>query len=207
MLHNGRVTHRPSRWLAPLLGLLTFVVVLVGGGLVAADWQVRSSEMRALVSSIEASEAAMSETQQAVRAALAGLDGADPEADRDALDAALGRAATVGLAAVTDGGDLVAAVGVLPWHDDVREARQAYLAHNLAWQAYLERAAADPEEFGRTQDDVNRTFAEAEGPLRTAVPLFDLWDLGVRLDQVFAEPEPDPGSESGSEDGQQAQYS
>ena len=49
-------------------------------------------------------------------------------------------------------GSSVAAVQVSPWHQDLLLAKQAYLIHNKAWQAYLDRASKDAAEFGKPRD-------------------------------------------------------
>ncbi len=72
-------------------------------------------------------------------------------------------------------------------------ARQAYLEHNRAWQAYLDRAARDAAEFALPQDEVNSTFLAAEPYFREAIPEPDGYSLSERIDLIFAEPEPESG--------------
>ncbi len=199
MVHNGRVTTGTRRWLPPLLGLLTFVVVLVAGGVVATDWQVRGAEMRSLIAAVEASEAAMISTQAAVGEVFGeyrGQQGLSEEQVAE-IDAGLTKAAQDGLVGVTQGGVLVSSVLVLPWHADIREAQEAYLAHNRAWQAYLAAAIEDPAQFGADQPEVSRTFDEAEAPLRAAVPVPDLWDLAERIDVIYADVDESDGGDPG----------
>lgn len=181
---------RLPRWLPPVIGAAVFVAVLLGAGLLSADWAKRSTEMRSLVAQIEVSEQAMGDTQQAVQDAIAQVAPTGPPTaeDQAELDRLLMAAAANGLLEVTRGGDLVASVQTLPWHADVREAQEAYLAHNRAWQAYLAAAAEDPAQFAMTQDDVNSTFAAAEAPLRNAVPMPDAFGIVDRLDEIFAPP-------------------
>ncbi|MHB1067505.1 MAG: hypothetical protein ACYC2Z_08800 [Candidatus Nanopelagicales bacterium] len=182
---------RPSlpHWLPPALGAVVFLAVLVAGGLVAADWVKRGTEMRALVAQIEVSEAAMGDAQDAVREAFAPYEGtgALTDADRQALDAALSAVARDGLAGVAQGAELVGSVAALPWHRDIVAAQAAYLAHNQAWQDYLAAAAEDPAQFAITQDDVNSTWESAEPVVRRAVPQPDLFALGDRVDAIFAD--------------------
>ena len=45
----------PRRWLGPVLGLATFLVVLVGFGALVGDAAARNAEMRSLVTAIERS--------------------------------------------------------------------------------------------------------------------------------------------------------
>ena len=112
----------------------------------------------------------------------------------EALVALLQRATRADIAAA---GDDVAAVRWLAWHQDIRQAQDAYLAHNQAWQDYLTRAIEDPAEFARPQDAVNSTFEEAEPAVREALPPAALYRLKARVAQIFAPP-PSEG------DGQQA---
>lgn len=193
------VPARPARrWLPLVAGGLAFLVVLVGLGLVVGDWAARNIEMRALVTRIEASEAAMGELQTNVQDIFAQYQGSTPLSDEDraALDADLRAAAAAGRDAVAKAGDGVASVRWLAWHRDVSDAQEAYLAHNRAWQAYLGKAAENASEFGRPQDAVNETFMDAEDPVRSAVPAPALFDLPQRLDVIFAPPDSGtPGQE------------
>jgi hypothetical protein len=80
------------------------------------------------------------------------------------------------------------------WHPEIGAAQDAYLAHNRAWQAYLERAASDPAEFAKEQADINSTFAQAEIDVRAAVPVVPLFNLQDRVDVIFAPPPLPEGS-------------
>lgn len=184
------------RWLPPVIGAVTFVAVLMGAGLLAGDWVKRNTEARALITQIEVSEQAMSDTQDAVRDALDGFSGKAPLSpeNQEALDELLKDAASAGLREVTHAGELIASVKAMPWHEDVLDAQRAYLAHNKAWQSYLAAAAEDPSEFGIAHDDVNSTFAAAEEPLRQAVPVPDAFGLMDDIDTIYA---PEPVTDSG----------
>jgi hypothetical protein len=114
--------------------------------------------------------------------------------DQAALDKELKAAAAAGRTAIAAAGDGVAAARWLAWHRDIGAAQDAYLAHNRAWQDYLGRAADDPAEFGRPEDDVNTTFEAAEDPLRAAIPSLALFDLHDRIDVIFAPPPSEDGS-------------
>lgn len=180
----------PRRWLPILLGLATFLIVLVGLGAVVGDWTARNLEMRSLVTQVEASEAAMGTFQDSVMAIANEYQGRGQlsDADQAQLDAALKQAATEGRDAIAAAGDKVAGVRWLLWHRDVGAAQKAYLAHNRAWQDYLNKAAQDPAEFGKKQDAINSTFAEAEIDVRAAVPVPPLFHLRDRVDVIFAPP-------------------
>ncbi len=203
-LENGG-TPRPRRkarpWVPMVAGLVTFVIVLLGVGLVAGDWVERNLEMRQLITQIEVSERAMASTQVDVADAIQAFR-ANPQptaADQATLDAALKAAAAKGLEGVKYGGQLVESASVAPWHKDIEAAQKAYLAHNHAWQEYLGAASTDVTEFGKHQDAVNSTFAAAEAPMRAAVPRPDLFSLMPRVNVIYAA---DPTAADGS--GQQA---
>jgi hypothetical protein len=189
-------TRRPRRWLPVVAGVVTFVVVLVGLGMVIGDVMARNIEMRSLITRVEASESAMGTLQENVRTILAEYEGRTPLSDEDqaALDEELKAAAAAGRDAIAAAGDDVAAVRWFAWHRNIGAAQDAYLAHNRAWQDYLARAAEDPAEFGRPQDDVNSTFDAAQNPFRSALPALALFDLRDRIDVIFAPPPAEDGS-------------
>ena len=188
---------RPGRrWVPIVAGGVTFLVVLLGLGVLVGDWAARNYEMRSLVTQIESSETAMSELQATVRDIYGAYEGSGPLSDEDraALDDELQAAAAAGRESIAAAADRVQAVRWLAWHREVGAAQEAYLAHNRAWQAYLERASSDPAEFGTSQDEVNTTFEAAEQPIRDAVPLPALFDLIGRVDVIFAPPPTPDGS-------------
>jgi len=185
-------SRRPGRrWVPYVAGAVAFLIVLVGLGLFVGDWAARNLEMRALITQVESSEAAMGDLQSNVQSIFAEYQSAGPLSpeDRTALEAKLTAAAAEGRDAIAKAGEGVAAVRWLAWHRDVRDAQAAYLAHNRAWQDYLGRAAEDPSEFGRPQDAVNETFMAAEDPVRTALPAPVMFNLLQRVDVIFAPPE------------------
>jgi hypothetical protein len=193
---QSAAVRRPKRWLPVVAGVVTFIVVLVGLGMVMGDVVARNIEMRSLITRVEASESAMGALQENVRTILTEYEGRAPLSDEDqaALDEELKAAAVAGREAIAAAGDDVAAVRWLAWHRDIGDAQDAYLAHNRAWQEYLGRAVDDPAEFVRPQDDVNSTFDAAQGPVRAALPALALFDLRDRIDVIFAPPPSDDGS-------------
>jgi hypothetical protein len=195
-LPTAAAPRRRRPWVPYVAGAVTFLIVLVGFGLLAGDYVLRNLEMRDLVSQVEVSEHAMEETQAAVTSAVESFQGTQPLDDthRTALEDALKAAAATGLEGVKAGGDAVAQVKVLRWHSDIEAAKEAYLAHNKAWQDYLAKAAQDPAEFNVTQEQVNTTFEKSQAPMRAAVPSPDLFDVTSRLDVIYAPP---PAVDSG----------
>jgi hypothetical protein len=193
-LDAGRPTDQPvrapRRWLPVTLGVVTFLVVLVGLGAVVGDWAARNIEMQLLVSQVEESEAAMGELQTEIEDLAAEYKDRMPlnEADQAAFDTTLKEIAARNQAAIAAAGQDVAAVRWLAWHGAVGQAQDAYLAHNRAWQDYLGRAASDPSEFARQQDAINSTFEASEPAVRGALPSGALYDLPDRVDAIFAPP-------------------
>ena len=187
---------RPRKWLPVIAGVVTFLLVLVTVGTLVGDAFARSVEMRSLVARVEASESAMGALQDDVREIFAEYEGSEALSDEDraALDERLKAAAVKGRDAIAAAGQDVEALRWLAWHREIGAAQDAYLAHNRAWQDYLDRAAQDPAEFGRPQDDVNTTFEGAEGDFRSALPSLDLFDLADRVDAIFAPPPAEDGS-------------
>jgi hypothetical protein len=178
---------------------VTFVVVLVGGGItsVGVDWGVRNAEMADLLTSVEASEQAMMTAQEEIAAIASDFQQApDPtDADREAYSSQLAAAAGRGRDAIAAAGANVQAVGIAPWHATLLRAQADYIAHNLAWQEHLDRASQDPEEFGQPQDLINSSFEEAEASMRAALPVPMVDDLQSRVDLIFA-PVPTEGGQA-----------
>lgn len=200
MGHNDDVTGTAARpWFGPLIGLITFVVVLVGGGITTAgvDWGIRTAEMSDLLTSVEASEQAMMTTQEELAAIAADFRAVqDPsDADREAYASRLAAAAGRGRDAVAQAGVGVEALDFAPWHRALARAQEDYLAHNVAWQEHLDRASQDPEEFNEPQDLINSTFEEAEVSLRAALPTPAVDELTTRVDLIFA-PVPTEGGQA-----------
>lgn len=184
--HVGQRARTPG-WVAPLTGLLVFLVVLVGGGLLMADWIVRNNEMRDLVTAIEASEQQMVTTQDQVTDAFRPFEvgGALTPEETAALTQQLAGIATDAEARIAQAGKQVEAVSVLAWHNDIKDAQATYLEHNRAWVDYMARAAQDPVEFVNPQPAVNESFLAAEPVLKAAVPVPALYQLQQRVAQIF----------------------
>ena len=180
---------RTPGWVPVLIGALAFLVTFVGFGLAAGDWASRNAEMNSLVTSIEASESAMQQTQDELAAIFAEYE--EPPALTTAEKAEfadkLKAAAAAGEQRVTEAGDGVLGVVVLPWHGHIAAGKEAYVVHNLAWQGYLGAAAKNPEVILEEQPLINDTFMAAEPVLKKAVPEPPLFDLKVRVDDIFVE--------------------
>ena len=184
-------------WFGPMIAAGAFLVTLAFAGPIAlvGDVVLRQAEMAQLVTRVEASEATMVEVQDEIDAITQEYESlpSPDDQDRAELVGRLADAAAYGQEAIAEAGAGVAGDDYLPWHTSIRRAQQDYLAHNQAWQDYLEAAAVDPGELTLPQDDINSTFLEAEASMRKALPPFSSDDLLERVDIIFAEPEGEPG--------------
>jgi hypothetical protein len=188
-----------NSWIPLVAGAVAFLLTLGIGGAVGTDWLARNIEMDRLVSAIEVSEAAMGEVQDRVVVVLEELDAADLQGTpADAQTDAQTKAAVAELAAIAvDGADsigaagrAIAAVNVLPWHTEITRAKEAYLLHNYAWQAYMQAAIEDPVAFTVDQPLVNQSFLDSQQPLENAIPDLSLFDLEPRVENIFVEGAP-----------------
>jgi hypothetical protein len=191
---------RTPGWLGPVLAVLVFFVVFISGGLFTADWGVRNVEMRNLVSAVEASEAAMTTTQEQVSNAFAPFDIGGPltPEETELLRQQLTTIARDARVSIEQAGIAVAEVDVQPWHRAIKDAQLAYLVHNQAWVRYMEAAAQDPVEFINPQPLVNETFELAEPIMKRAVPQPPLFDLQARVAQIFIDGSPEEEVPEGS---------
>ncbi len=184
-------------WFGPLIGGAAFLVTLgfLGPIALVGDMALRYAEMEQLVTRVEASEAEMVLVQEEIEAITDDYESLpEPDdADRAELVGRLADAAAYGQEAIAEAGAVVAGDSYLPWHTSIVEAQRDYLAHNQAWQDYLEAAAIDPGELTMTQDDINTTFVDAETSMRAALPPLASPELRQRVDLIFAEPESEGG--------------
>lgn len=184
---------RTPRWVGPLLGLLSFLLILVAGGALVGDWTLRNSEMRELVTAIEASENEMRVTQEQVTEVFAPFDVGGPLSPEETalLTRQLADIASNARERIERAGSVVASVSVMPWHSAILSAQESYVVHNGAWIDYMARAAQDPVEFVNPQPFVNSSFMAAEPILRAAVPIPALYAIDQRVAQIFIEGMPD----------------
>lgn len=189
---------RPSggmpSWLVWTVGIAALVLLTAANLVVAGELAVRTVEADNLVRAVEQSESAMKATQAEFDEVLSAYD-TDTLTDeqREQLRAELSDVAVQGEAAIAAAGEGVAEVQILPWHAQLLDAREAYLAHNQAWVDYMAAAAEDPAEWFRPQPAVNDTFADAKLPLVEAVPLFDPLDTLQRIELIYVTGSGDSG--------------
>jgi hypothetical protein len=186
--------------IALIAGAVAFLLTLGIGGAVGTDWLARNVEMDRLVTAIEASETAMGGVQDQVRAVFDGLEsddlaGAPTDSQTAAAVAELAGIAVEGADSIGAAGRAIAAVNVLPWHTKIEAAKEAYLFHNYAWQAYMQAAIEDPVAFTVNQPLVNESFEDSRVPLEDAVADPDLYDLETRVENIFIDGTPESTGE------------
>lgn len=188
VLETGQ--ERPSRglpsWLVWTVGVAALILLTAANMVVGGELALRAIEADNLVRAVEQSEGAMKTTQAAFDEVLSGYDTENlTDEEREQLRTELAEVAAQGEVAIAAAGEGVADVQILPWHAQQLDAREAYLAHNEAWVAYMAAAAEDPGEWFRPQPAVNDTFAAAKLPLVEAVPLFDPLGTLSRIEVIF----------------------
>ena len=196
VLETGQ--ERPSRglpsWLVWTVGIAALVLLTAANMVVAGELALRSVEADNLVRAVEQSETAMKTTQAEFDEVLSAYDTESlTDEEREQLRTELADVAARGEAAIAAAGEGVAEVQVMPWHAQLLDAREAYLAHNQAWVGYMAAAAEDPGEWFRPQPAVNETFADAKLPLVEAVPLFDPLDTLSRIEVIYVTGSGDSG--------------
>jgi hypothetical protein len=181
---------------AVLIWVLATVAVLLAS-VAVGEWAAKSQEMNRLVDGIEQSESAMTRTMAAVSLAI-GPNGSLGDTDAGAAQEQLKQAAVTGLAGVKAAAERIAAVPIQPWHHDVVAARDAYLAHNSAWQDFLTRAASDPSVWLTDDSKIESTW-DALGPVLTdAVPTPAILGLDDRVAAILTNGSPSGDSGGGS---------
>lgn len=181
-------------WLVWTVGIAALVLLTAANLVVAGELAVRTVEADNLVTAVEQSESAMKATQDEFAAVIAEYDTANlTDEEREQLRAELSDVAERGGTAIADAGGFVAGIQILPWHTQVLDAQEAYLAHNQAWVDYMAAAAEDPAEWFRPQPEVNDTFAQAKDPLVEAVPLFDPLGTLSRIELIYVTGSGDSG--------------
>ncbi len=177
------------------VGIAALVVITMANVVVAGELALRSLEADNLVSAVEQSETAMKTTQTEFDAALSAYDTENlTDDEREQLSADLADVAARGVGAIAIAGEGVAQIEIMPWHTNILDAREAYLAHNQAWVNYMAAAAEDPAEWFRPQPAVNDTFADAKLPLVEAVPFFDFLQTVPRIELIYVSGSGDSGS-------------
>lgn len=176
------------RWIPWVAGGGAFLLTLIVGGAVVADWAWRNAQMTELLDRVQASEDAMGQLQDAVTEVIEEhRTGEDPTK----LDSQLRELAAEAETNIADAGAEVAALPIAIWHADIDRARDVYLLHNQAWVEYMARSSQDAQEFFAPQPLVNQTFIDALPVFELAVPLPDPSGLMERVREMFSMPAPE----------------
>lgn len=189
-----------NSWIPLVAGAVAFLLTLGIGGAAGTDWLARNIEMDRLVTAIEASEATMGVVQERVAVVLKELDAADlqgapTDAQTKEAVAELAGIAVDGADSIGAAGRAIAAINVLPWHTKIKSAKEAYLLHNYAWQAYMQSAIEDPVAFTVDQPLVNQSFMDSQKPLEDAIPNLSFFNLEPRVENIFLEGAPQASGE------------
>lgn len=179
-----------------LIWVLLSAAVLLGS-LAVGEWGAKTQEMNRLVDGIEESEAAMTQTMAAV-ALILGPTGSLGEMDAADATEQLKEAADRGLAGVKSAAVQIEAIPIQPWHHEVLAARDAYLAHNEAWQDFLASAAGDASVWLTNDDAIESTWDALDPVLRAAVPTPAILNLDQRVDEILDDGAPADDSGGGN---------
>ena len=196
VLETGQESPRRGMpaWAVWTIGICALVLITATNVVVATELGIRSAEADNLVAAVEQSETAMKTTQDEFSEVLSAYDTENlTDEEREQLRAELSDVAERGGTAIADAGGFVAGIQILPWHTQLLDAQEAYLAHNQAWVDYMAAAAEDPAEWFRPQPEVNDTFAQAKDPLVAAVPLFDPLGTLSRIELIYVTGSGDSG--------------
>ena len=167
------------------------VGLVLGMGLIAADWYLANREMNNVLTAMEASEAALVAADDgldaAVEASVANDDGRlDPPEER-ALERLVPEAARQALPAVVEAAADVEDVMIFPWHTTLDRARDRYLDHSDAWEARLTRVAGDYRQLAAPSTDIATTFARSARTTEQALRPLPLFDATQRIDAIYAQ--------------------
>lgn len=174
---------RPRRWPRVAVAL----VATLGAGLLVLDDHRRGTEMARLLDAVESSQATVAFADRRVSAMRQYLGPVFTSGDEDlyeSLNELLAGAGRTAAVEVDRRRGAVAAVDVLPWHDDQEEAQQSYLAYLDARVTWLESVGRRDGRAGERRDAVARTWSDAAAALVRAVPP----DARERLDALPGDP-------------------
>lgn len=158
---------------------------------VAGDWGLRTREMAQLMRAVERSESSMVEASDTMgeRVALWNAQSASgtqqpTQSAVDALDS-LRRTTASAEAAMLVSEFRLGRILVMPWHWSMRAAQRDYRAHVEAWREHYAAMTEDLVEHNRSEPGISETFEVAETSMRGAVPAFDPFGLGARVERTF----------------------
>ena len=164
--------------------------------LVVADWALRTVEAQALVADVQTSEQVMVDTTDAFKAIIESAGSNPDDAAKAKMAADLQAECTKQAARLRAAGQLFVDLRIAPWNRRLEIARQAYQAHNAAWQAYLDAGAVDPTSlFSSDQAAIESTWNTVKATLPEAVPVPDVLGLKKKVDTIITDGSADQSSD------------
>lgn len=162
--------------LVALVVMTVVAVVLTGFSLL--DWYSRNRELDVLLTRIQRAE-------QAQRHDL--LDPLLRDcyfSDRGCDAVTIAQVAARNLPELRASGEAVAQTRLTRYHSALRDLRDRYVEHNLAWQARfvaLSQGSTEPD----STDDIATTWYDVGRSAHSAIPPFPLHDARSRVDRIF----------------------
>jgi hypothetical protein len=161
-----------------LVATLTVAVVLAT--FAVADWWTRNHELDVLLDRIAVAEAAQRPMQQALGRVASTCTFTIDRCDLGPVQAAAQR----GLPALRSSGNAVATTEIVRFHGALRELRDRYVDHNLAWQSWLDAIVAG--DAGLDQPTAIRsTWFVVVDTAQQAIPPLATNDARERVDRIF----------------------
>ena len=160
------------------------LLLALGAAAVVLDWWLQNREMDRLLDRIEASEATVNRLDPGIEAIFADYIGRGelPPREREALFARIEEAAAGSARDVALLVERVRDVRVLPWHRDLRRARDRYVHHVGFFQARSRALARDAEAaYPERSPVIDTTYREALDALRRAQPRRPAQDFAARI--------------------------
>jgi hypothetical protein len=166
------------RALIALVVVATVAVLLSGFAVI--DWFSRNQELDVLLDRIEIAERTQILPRDSID--LLRRDCYFSPGDCDAT--AIARVAARFLPDLQATGDAVAKTRLTRHHGALRDMRDRYVDHSLAWQRWLSDLAKAPLEAD-PPDDISTTFFAAGRAARKAVPPFAIHDARARVEAIY----------------------
>jgi len=168
----------------PLVLLALVVVVTVAvllSGFAVVDWVSRNRELNVLLDRIERAERSQLLPRDSLGPLLSDCYFSPAECDT----ATIARIAARSLPELEATGEEVATTRLTRHHGAIRNLRDRYVDHNLAWQDWLAVLAMGGSGEVEPPGQINLTFREAGRAARAAVPPFALSGARGRVDELF----------------------
>jgi hypothetical protein len=171
---------QPDRPRALLALVVVATVAVLLGGFAVIDWFSRNQELDTLLDRIEVAERA----QLLPRDSIDLLRRECYFSPGDCDSTAIARVASRFLPDLQTTGDAVAKTRLTRHHGALRDMRDRYVEHNLAWQRWLSALSRAPLDTD-PPSDITPTFQAAGRAARKAVPPFAIHNARARVDLLF----------------------